>query len=138
MTAKTNDAAIIALQEKVAKKRESITKAKRFAPITNCSLDLGFFRSNINTCDIEQLKHLMVYLNMYKMSAKELKFTDPQLCGFAVNDWLTDLQARLDNLSRHKDMQVLKKMEAKLSKLLSEEKRTEMELCRMLSTLDNI
>jgi len=59
-----NDEKILALRKQIENKKEELKKAVRFNPITNCSIELGGTRYNINTLTQEQLVILLVELNM--------------------------------------------------------------------------
>jgi hypothetical protein len=124
-----NDLKIIELKKQIAEKKDKLNNAKRFSPITNCSLELNEKRYNINVLTKEQLVLLMVKLNSYIISAKELGlFDDFIINGYHVEEWFTDIKTRLYILSQKEEERNLRIMESKLDKLLSDEKKTELEL----------
>lgn len=128
-----NDARILKLQEQVEIKKAKLKKIKGFRPVTNCSLEFEGKRYNLNALVTKvQVVEIMVKLNVLLMSAKELKLEEEYLIGgYKLEEWLSDLQGRLDILSRVEEEKKLKVMEAKLTELLSNDKRIELELNEM-------
>lgn len=136
MSNEKNDAKIIALKEQIAKKKEQLNKAKRFSPVTNCSIEIDAVRSNIQVLSKEQLVLLLIKLNAYRASAKELELLDQcVISGYNIEDWITDIKAKLEVVN-YKDEEIkLRAMESKLDRLLSNEKKTELEINEIESLL---
>lgn len=127
MTGK-NDETILKLKEQIAKKKKELGKTSRFSSVTNMSLELDGTRYNLNVLDKTKLQQLAIKVNMYLMSAKELDLEGTEYSGYMLSEWLEDI---LDKLSiiEHKEKEAeLAKLEAKLSKMLSNEKQVELEL----------
>ena len=124
-----NDAKIMELKKQIADKKEKLAGITKFTPITNCSVEVDGARYNINTLQKEQIIQLMVRLNLYKISAKDLELTDEfNISGYKPEEWIIDLKAKLDILSKKDEERKLKAMEEKLDRMLSDEKKTELEL----------
>jgi hypothetical protein len=131
-----NDKKIMELKKQIAEKKTKLEGINRFVPITNCSVEIDGQRYNIQVLQKEQLIHLMVRVNLYRMSAKDLELTEEfNISGYKPEDWITDLKARLDILSKKDEERKLKAMEEKLDRLLSDEKKTELELDEIESLL---
>jgi hypothetical protein len=136
MSNTTNDERILELKKQIQAKKEKLGKTKRFAPVTNCSLELNGQRTNIQTLMSKDLVAIMVSLNSLLLSAKDLGVEDEyEINGYKVQEWMDDVKARLDILSRKKEEQALKLMEGKLLKLLSERKKVELEIDEIESLL---
>ena len=133
-----NDEQILQLKEKVEAKKEELKKVKRFSPITNCIIDIdgNDKRTNIQVLSKDQLKLLLIKLNMYRMSAENLSITDISIDGYKLEEWITDIKAKLTDLERKQEEINLKSMESKLVKLLSEDKKTELEINEIASLLN--
>ena len=126
---KNNDEKIIVLKKQIEEKKAKINKSQRFMPITNCSIEVDGVRHNIQVLTKDQIISLLVKLNSYAMSADELGILlDYNISGFNVMDWIKDLESKLEFLSRKEEENKLKVMESKLDQLLSNEKKTELEL----------
>lgn len=125
--ANVNDQKIIELKKQVDLKKKQIKKAKRFSPITNCSLEIDTVRYNINVLGKTQIIDLLVKLTMYKMAADNLKISY-SISGYTVEEWIADLNAKLELITVKEEEGKLKLMESKLDKLLSNEKKVELEL----------
>jgi hypothetical protein len=136
---KKNDDKIIKLKEQIAKKKEGLKGSSRFTPITNCNLvlDGSDQRVNLHTLnDANKITDVMVRLNVLKMSADDLGVTDTYMVGgYLLTEWLTDLKLKLKILDRKAEEKKLKAMEAKLTKLLSLEKQTELEIAEIENML---
>ena len=124
-----NDSKIITLKNQISEKRKQIDKIKKFTPITNCSIEVDGIRSNIQVLVKEQLIALVVKLNSYVSSAKELDLLDEYtISGYKAEDWIADIKSKLDIVSHKDEERKLKDMEEKLDRLLSNEKKTELEI----------
>ena len=124
-----NDSKIITLKNQISEKRRQIDKIKKFTPITNCSIEVDGIRSNIQVLAKDQLIALVVKLNSYLSSAKELGLLDEYIIsGYKAEDWIADIKSKLDIVSRKDEERKLKDMEEKLDRLLSNEKKTELEI----------
>jgi endonuclease V-like protein UPF0215 family len=132
-----NDNKILELKAQIAKKKEELSKKKnRFVPITNCSIDFDGARLNIQTLTKEQLQMMLIRLHMYIKSAQELNMVDVcNFSGYNVCDWVEDIKSKLNVLSFKDEENKLKMMEAKLEKMLSDEKKTELELAEIENML---
>lgn len=136
MSNKNNDQKILELKKQIEDKKKKISKSQKFSPITNCSIEIDGTRYNIQVLTKEQIISLMVRLNSYAISAKELELLEEySISGFNVLDWIEDLKAKLDFVSRKEEEQKLKTMESKLDQLLSNEKKVELELGEIESML---
>lgn len=72
------------------------------------------------------------------MSAKELDLLNTyNISGYNVADWITDLQSKLSFISRKDEEAKLKAMEATLDKLLSDDKKVELEIDEIESILNS-
>ncbi|MFC0903694.1 hypothetical protein ACFHWD_03195 [Clostridium sp. MT-14] len=133
--ANLNDSKIMNLKVLIEGKKKELKKLKQFSPITNCSIELDRTRYNINVLTKEQLIALVVKLQAYMTAAKELELLDEYvISGYKVEEWISDIKTKLDVLTQKDEEKKLKFMENKLDKLLSEDKKTELEL----SEIENI
>ena len=131
-----NDSKIMTLKAQILEKRDKLDKSRKFIPVTNCSIEVNGIRSNIQVLMKEQLISLLVKLNSYKISAKELGLLDEfMISGYKVEDWIIDVKSRLDVVSRKDEERNLKIMEDRLSKLLSNEKKVELEIDEIANIL---
>jgi hypothetical protein len=124
-----NDKKIMELKQQIAEKKVKLEGINRFVPVTNCSLELDGQRYNLNTLQKEQLIQLMIKVNLYSISAKDLKLDEDYIIsGYKPEEWITDMKAKLNVISKKDEERKLKAMEEKLDRLLSDEKKTELEL----------
>ena len=87
-------------------------------------------KKSIRVMNVEQLKLLKVQLHMYEMAASDLdmdldEFT---ISGFTIDKWMHDIDTQISVLTRAEKEKKLKETENTLNKLLSDDKRTELEL----------
>lgn len=131
-----NDDRILELKKQIeAKKKDLSEKKVRFSPETNCILDLDGNKYNLNVLDDGSLMFLMLKLNLYNMSADSLKMSHPMLSGYSIDLWISDIKSKLAVAGMKREETDLKRMEAKLDKLLSEDKKAELEIDEIASLL---
>lgn len=136
---KQNDEKIMALKASIAKKKAVLKKTKKFSPVTNCNLDLnGGYRVNLHTLsDANVIMGWMIKLNLEIMSARDLGILKTyKASGFLLTEWMTDLKSKLALANKSSEEAKLKAMESKLTKLLSEDKKTELELAEIEAFLE--
>lgn len=132
----TNDQKILNLKKQIEDKKFKLGKSQKFSPVTNCSIELDGIRTNIQTLSKEQLINMLVKINSYAMAAKDLELINEySISGYNVMDWITDLKGKLDFMGRKEEEQKLKAMETTLDKLLSDEKKVEIELDAIAASL---
>ena len=103
---------------------------------TNFHISIDNTVVDIRWLSKEQLIALIVKLNCYKISAKELGLLDEYIIsGYNVRDWIEDIKAKLDVVSRKDEERKLTEMENKLHYLLSNEKKIELELTEIEASL---
>lgn len=127
MSVNQNDDKIVTLQSKIAEKKKSL-KGLKFVPITTCSIEWMGKRHNIHVLTRDDLVEMLVELNMYLMSAKDLKVELGLISGYKIQDWMKDVKMKLEVLAENEEMKKLRDLETKLSTLLSDDKRTALEL----------
>ena len=125
-----NDTKILELKKQIQLKKEELTKQNsRFNAVTNCSIELNENRININTLQRDGLMDTLIKLNIIRLSVTDLGLENEyKISGYLVSEWMQDIKSRLEILSRKDEERKLKIMEDKLVKLLSEEKKTELEI----------
>jgi len=134
MKTETNDLKIMELKKQIEEKKIKLGKSQKFSPITNCSIEIDGERSNLQVLTKDKLILLMVKLNSYAISAKDLG-VEYIVSGYVVTDWITDIKSKLDFVSRKEEENKLKFMESKLHELLSNEKKVELEIDEIASFL---
>lgn len=128
-----NDERVLQLKKLIEEKRSELS-TQRFVPMTNCVLDMEDMKYNLNVLQENELRFLMIKLNAYAMSAENLK-EEFVISGYDVNAWLADINGKLAVITDKKKRDELKTLEAKLDKLLSDEKKTELELDEIAALL---
>ena len=72
-----NDDRILELKKQIETKKKAISEKKvRFIPETNCVLNMDGMTINLNVCSDDTLLLLLIRLNSYLMSAKDLNMAD--------------------------------------------------------------
>ena len=122
-----NDERVLQLKKIIDEKKSELKAVKRFTPLTNCVLNLDNQSYNLNVLQLDDLKLLLVKLNMYLMSANDLDM-GLDISGYNIAEWISDVKYKIEILERKKKESELKVLEAKLDKMLSDEKKTELEL----------
>lgn len=132
-----NDDKILALQAQIREKKTEIGKIERFSPKTNCSISLDGERYNLNALDRTTCVYLLAKLSSLITAANKYTLANELvISGYSAHDWLGDLHAKYTSLVQKEKQQKLKTMETKLERLLSNEKRTELEIDEIRSLLE--
>lgn len=129
-----NDERVLQLKGIIEKKRSELKGAKRFEPVTNCVMDLEGQKYNLNVLRFDDLQLLLVRLNMYLISAKDLEM-DLEISGYDIAEWIADIKCKIGIFEYKRKEAELKTLEAKLDKMLSDEKKTELELDEIAALL---
>ena len=124
---KVHDAKIIELKKQIEEKKEKLKDVKRFSPLNNCIINLDVKDQNLNVLKKEDLILLLVKLNLLKKSADELGYP-LTIDGYLVQDWMEDIQSKLKLTEYKEEENKLNSLNQKLTTLLSEDKKVELEL----------
>lgn len=132
-----NDDRILELNKQVENKKKEIAKKNvKFVPETNLVIEINGIKTNINVLNKKDLESLLVILNMYRMSAVDLEMKDFEISGYKVDQWMNDVKAKINMKTLKNEEAELKRLEEKLDKLLSEDKKTELELDSIAALLN--
>lgn len=129
-----NDKRVLQLKKIIDEKKSELKAVKRFTPLTNCVLNLDNQNYNLNILQLDDLKLLLVKLNMYLMSANDLDM-GLDISGYNIAEWMSDVKTKIEIFEYKKKESELKTLEAKLDKMLSDEKKTELELDEIAALL---
>ena len=126
--AQKNDERIMQLKQQIETKRNELaSKTSRFTPVTNCLLviDKGTYNLHVESSEL-----LLIKVNMIAMSAKDLGLDISKviISGYSLADWINDIQNYLKVQSYKDEKRKLEKLEKQLDALLSDDKRTELEI----------
>ena len=126
-----NDERILTLRKQIEEKKEKLGKAPRFSPTTTCLLDYNGSRINLHTLNSTQdIDQMLTYFNMWVISAENI-YVDPEtimFSGFSVLDWMADLRSKREVILYQEESKKLDTLNKQLEKLLSDDKKTELEL----------
>lgn len=125
-TINANDTKIIELKKLIACKKDFLKELEKFQPATSCRLMLDGMNYDLRTCDLDTLSWLLLKLNAYRMSADDLGLVGLEIGGSKITDWLNDARQRRLILNKRQEEVKLRGLEAKLTDLLSDEKKTEL------------
>ena len=140
--AKKNDALVGQLLKKVEEKKAQIKKIKNPSFKTNLSLPIDGTNSriNLNVSTPELLFKILVDLETRieksdKVAEKyDLKF-DNKWHGFDLEDWRDDVVLKIKQSQAQRQVAELRLIEKKLEGLMSEDKRTNLELEKLSELL---
>ena len=136
MAKKNNDKTILALKAQIEAKEAQIKNSDKFRPVTNCVLPLNGISYNLHVADKNTLMLLIASLESLKEAVKK-RFPDDMLSinSYTVDEWLQDLDAKYITLNIKTEKTRLQKLNDKLMALLSVEKKTELELQKIMDEI---
>lgn len=123
-----NDERIMNLKKQIEEKREKLSKQTgKFVPITNCLLTIDKVTYNLH---VESNELLLIKLNMMSMSAKDLglDISTIVISGYSLADWIEDVNNFLKVKAYKEEKSKLNRLEKQLDTLLSDDKKTELEI----------
>ena len=126
--AQKNDERIMQLKQQIEAKRTELTSQTcRFTPVTNCLLVIDKVTYNLH---VESSELLLIKVNMMAMSAKDLGLDISKviISGYSLADWIDDIQNYMKVQSYKDEKRKLNQLEKQLDALLSDDKRTELEI----------
>ena len=131
-----NDERILTMKSQLEKKKDEInSKKKRIAYHTNLILEWRKERKNLNVLPLDELIILEWELKSLSEYVKKLGLKEFLISGYEIDDWIFDICQKRDLISIKKEEAELNESEKKLNKLLSEDKKTELELDIIASLL---
>lgn len=141
------DTQIDQLIEKINKKKAEIGKAEKSSWNTNLSFSYTEKPGdavNLNIVrDVSEIIRMAGFLRYreraYAEGAKELGVSKPPVFkwqGYSVSDWLEDFKVKLTKMQISAERKKLEDLEARLDKIISPEKRRELELNAIMSELE--
>lgn len=126
--AQKNDERIMQLKQQIETKRKELAnRSDRFTPVTNCLLVIDKVTYNLH---VESSELLLIKVNMMAMSAKDLGLDISKviISGYSLADWLDDIKNYMKVQSYKDEKRKLNQLERQLDALLSDDKRTELEI----------
>lgn len=133
-----NDEMILQLKKKVEEQKAELAKLPRtLQSETSTVFRTDAENSNLRVMSVEQLKLLKVKLHAYAMSAIDLEIgiDEVVVSGFSIDKWMHDIDMQISVLTRAEKEKKLKETEATLNRMLSDDKRTELELQELAKML---
>lgn len=131
-----NDDKILDLKAQIEKKKREIGIVRNFNPSTNCILNIDNINYNIHTFSKSQIIHMLVKLNSMMMSAKDLGLEDQlEFNGYNISLWIEDLMKLLNITNIRQEQVKLVQMEKRLTEMLSDNKKIELELDEIMKEL---
>lgn len=126
-----NDTRILELKKQIEEKRAEIESMPRFTSNTTCIIQFGATKINLHTLSVNDLRIVMAVFKCIRHHGD----SGITICGFPLNQWLDDVYGLIEKKNVESLRQQLKASEKKLEELLSEDKRTELELDAIASLL---
>lgn len=131
-----NDDQILMLKQRIEAKKKEIGQIRRFSPLTSCSIELDGARYNLHSADRSTLILLLCKLHNLDTAAEGLGYSEQcMINGFPTSSWISDIQDKLGIMAQKSELEKLKAMEAQLDKLLSDDKKTELEIGNIAAAL---
>ena len=131
-----NDEMILQLKKKVEEQKAELAKLPRtLQSETSTVFRQDVDNLNLRVMSVEQLKLLKVKLYTYAMAAADLKIDEVVISGFSIDKWMHDIDMQISVLTRAEKEKKLKETETTLNRMLSDDKRTELELQELAKML---
>ena len=133
------DKIIDGLFEVIQTKKEEIKRIEKPEWKTNCSYSFDGTRLNIRVLHIDEVVNCvqeLLQIQDYRTGACTiLELPMKKWQGFEIEDWIEDFKTRASIINVASKKKELEKLEGRLDKLVSKEKREEMELAAIQKEL---
>ena len=139
--ADSSDKKTLELIKEVQRRKDEISQVEKYHAITNCSFSYieGSAKDVVNLHVERDIKKLIniaaflierkkAYINAWLNVLKVKDAPDFDWAGFSVEDWISDIKARIDKIQITSKKKSLEKLEKRLNAIVSPELRAEMEL----------
>lgn len=134
-----NDDKIIVLKNKIESMKTDLKENKPvFKPITNCMLSFHGNDYNLHAMTPYELKYLLVIIGAEVLACEDLKTGDYygkvledytlMYGNFTAVEWMQDIREKIEVLNYRNKELGLKTAEKQLEKLLSEDKKVELQI----------
>ncbi len=132
-----NDELILELKTKIQNQKKLLTTNKKFQPITNCNLSLNNNRYNINVLTKDELLLLIAQLQSLKTALSEVIPNETlNISGFSIDDFISDLKSKFENLNVKLEENRLKELENKLHNLLTLDTKVSLEINELMKEIN--
>ena len=126
-----NDNTILVLKDKLKKKRAELGTEPKFTPVTTCVFTLYGEKVNIHTLDNSRVLFYIAQFRAMIDAVGDYVDAHPEdiiIDGFNIVEWHDDLLQRFAYIQYMNKLKELTALEHKLDKLLSADKKVELEL----------
>lgn len=134
-----NDDKILVLKKKIEEMKTDLKENKPvFKPITNCMLEFHGCEYNIHAMTPFELKRLLVMIHTEVLACEDLKLGDYygkvmsdytlMYGNFTAVEWMQDIREKITVLDYRNKELGLKTAEKQLERLLSEDKKVELQI----------
>lgn len=126
-----NDNTILLLKDKIAQKRKELGPEPKFTPETTCIFNLYGDKVNIHTLDESRVMFYLVHFKSMIDASKDIVDLSPEriiIDGYSIVEWYSDLLNKYFAIQWVRKSKDLTALEQKLDKLLSSDKKVELEL----------
>ncbi len=141
------DTMVLELLKKVEEKKQQIGNAERPSWVTNCSF--GYNPESNTRINIQVVRELEVLVDIhaflmakalsYHGSLAVLKLTEKEApfkyMGFSHDQWIADIQTRINQLRIKNKKDDLAKLEERVNALVSPEQRRALELAKLVKEI---
>lgn len=123
-----NDQKILELKKKIEEERKLLSGTEKFQPLTTCIIEQFGIKVNLRTLTDAELRLILVTINALLKSSVEMGMQNVSISGFALEDWQNDVINMLKQREKVERKSIINRLEAKLQNMLSDEKKTELEI----------
>lgn len=131
---KNNDETILTLKKEIERKREKLGAKPTFLPKSKCIFIFNSVSYNINVLKQPELELLHTQFNVLNEAAKSFNYK-LQIDNCSIDDLITDVENKLKVIKYNTDVKQFEQLENKLTSLMSEDVKTNLELNAIMDIL---
>lgn len=132
------DEEILKYKSEIEKLEKKLVDCK-WKPVTNCKIELFNKPYNLSVCnDVSFLMEIWNYYNQLFLTFKHFDNKDTLYNGFRLDEWLSDINLRIQYVDSKDKAKQLSVMKTKLENMLSDDKKAEIEFEAIIKQLNNL
>ena len=133
---KENDDKILELKRKIELEKIKLQEVSRYVPKTTCVFSVGDnLKINLRVCDVNTLNQLLIIVQTLICTAVPMGLINASFSGFTLEEWKSDIIGLRNQKAILDRKAEISKYETKLQSLLSDDKKTELEIAAIEDAL---
>ena len=131
-----NDDKILELKRKIELEKAKLKEVSNYTPKTTCVYRINDdVKFNIRTMSVNELNQMLIVVQTLICTAVPMNLMDTEFSGFTLAEWKADIIGLRDQKKIMERKAAIAQYESKLQSMLSDDKKTELEIAAIENAL---